>query len=62
MKLSIICAAAFIAAAALGLALGPTVARADYNGGGPAHVGNHCFHYTDARGHGFWGACPKAMH
>lgn len=53
-------ASAVIAAAALAMTLGATVARADYNGGGPIKKGDMCWSATDGRGHGLWRACPQA--
>jgi hypothetical protein len=50
---------AALAAIALAITFGATIARADYNGGDPIQKGNMCWAATDGSGHGFWKVCPK---
>ncbi|MBV9556822.1 MAG: hypothetical protein JO254_07060 [Pseudolabrys sp.] len=49
-------AASFIAAGSL-----PTIAFADYNGGGPVMKGKMCWMATTGNDQGRWADCPKPM-
>ena len=52
--------AALIAATALAITFGATVARADYIGGNPIKKGNMCWvAFTSGAGYGYWAKCPK---
>ena len=61
MTLKNIGGTAIIAATALAITFGATIARADYNGPEPVKKGNMCWAPTDGNGHGIWKICPKPM-